>query len=239
MQRNLRKSLPKKISTKHIEKKRPVIAATKEEVKELCDTFHMNTPPFNHTQLYENPSKDFKDKNGRVKRAPNSFMIFRKCANIQAKKFKSHSKYITNSQNNFSKLIGKIWQGLDPEIRQCYDNLAKEVKDMHAKAFPTYKFHPKRDRLTFKVYQFCDNSSNESTQDETEDEVPNDSSSTASHLNLDLNQQVDINEAFQMIDINSLFWEPYPKSNNIEEEPNSPLCQDSSAIFTFENPNNY
>lgn len=79
-------------------------------------------------------------RNGRVKRPMNSFMIYRSAYAPRTKEF----LHLRNHQE-VSRLLGKSWGMETPDIRTKYEELANIEKDNHALAHPDYKFAPRKD----------------------------------------------------------------------------------------------
>jgi hypothetical protein len=79
----------------------------------------------------------------RVKRPPNSFMLYRSDYAERIKTFLSHK-----NQQAVSKLAAKFWEGELPDVKTYYKELAEIEKQNHREAHPGYKLvRVKRKRL--------------------------------------------------------------------------------------------
>ncbi|KAK0234986.1 hypothetical protein EDD85DRAFT_841357, partial [Armillaria nabsnona] len=80
-----------------------------------------------------------------IPRPSNAYIIFR--SEFVALNKESLSK----TQQKASKLAGAAWRRLPKEIQDHYKGLAKERKEEHARAYPGYKFKPRRSKRGKKV----------------------------------------------------------------------------------------
>ncbi|KAJ2272227.1 hypothetical protein EV176_003729 [Coemansia sp. RSA 451] len=77
----------------------------------------------------------------KIKRPPNSFMIYRSERHIElVKKYKGGNKVISG-------IIAKEWHNMKPEEKKRYEDMAAAKKHEHEMLYPNYKFMPKRRRL--------------------------------------------------------------------------------------------
>ncbi|KRZ42851.1 TWiK family of potassium channels protein 7, partial [Trichinella pseudospiralis] len=74
----------------------------------------------------------------RIKRPVNNFMLW---AHQRRLEYQSQG-----NQNNaeLSKRLGKEWQQLDYRTKQCYAELAEQLRLMHIREYPNYKYCPQR-----------------------------------------------------------------------------------------------
>ncbi|KRZ05019.1 TWiK family of potassium channels protein 7 [Trichinella zimbabwensis] len=74
----------------------------------------------------------------KVKRPLNSFMLWAHQRRLYYQR--------QGNQNNteLSKLLGKEWQKLDYHTKRCYAELAEQLRLMHIREFPNYKYRPQR-----------------------------------------------------------------------------------------------
>ncbi|PBK89590.1 HMG-box, partial [Armillaria gallica] len=75
-----------------------------------------------------------------IPRPSNAYIIFR--SEFVALNKESLSK----TQKMASKLAGAAWRRLPKEIQDHYKGLAKERKEEHARAYPGYKYKPRRSK---------------------------------------------------------------------------------------------
>ncbi|KAJ1865409.1 hypothetical protein LPJ78_002746 [Coemansia sp. RSA 989] len=77
----------------------------------------------------------------RIKRPPNSFMIYRSLRhNELVKEYKGGNKVISG-------IIAKEWHSLSAANKKVYEEMAAEKKREHEMLYPNYKFMPKRRKL--------------------------------------------------------------------------------------------
>ncbi|KAJ2898924.1 hypothetical protein IWW38_001180 [Coemansia aciculifera] len=74
----------------------------------------------------------------KIKRPPNSFMIYRSERHIElVKEYRGGNKVISG-------IIAKEWHGMAPETKKRYEDMAVVKKREHEMLYPNYKFMPKR-----------------------------------------------------------------------------------------------
>ncbi|KAJ2391008.1 hypothetical protein GGI23_005512 [Coemansia sp. RSA 2559] len=77
----------------------------------------------------------------KIKRPPNSFMIYRsERHNELVKEYKGGNKVVSG-------IIAKEWHSMNPEHKKKYEDLAAMKKREHELLYPNYKFMPKRRRV--------------------------------------------------------------------------------------------
>ena len=77
--------------------------------------------------------------NDYVKRPLNKFMLF---AKMQRPKIREKNPLM--NQKDISSMLGKEWKLLSPDEQQEYEKKAINLKHLHKKKFPSYRFCPKR-----------------------------------------------------------------------------------------------
>ncbi|KAJ2744429.1 hypothetical protein GGI20_002973 [Coemansia sp. BCRC 34301] len=74
----------------------------------------------------------------KIKRPPNSFMIYRSERHIElVKEYRGGNKVISG-------IIAKEWHNMGPETKKRYEDMAASKKREHEMLYPNYKFMPKR-----------------------------------------------------------------------------------------------
>ncbi|KAJ2448994.1 hypothetical protein EV183_005136 [Coemansia sp. RSA 2336] len=77
----------------------------------------------------------------KIKRPPNSFMIYRSLRhNELVKEYKGGNKVISG-------MIAKEWHSMPATDKRVYEEMAAEKKREHEMLYPNYKFMPKRRKL--------------------------------------------------------------------------------------------
>ena len=103
---------------------------------------------------YRTPGANYKNKNGRVKRPMNAFMVW-------AREFRGRlaaaMPHATNSE--ISVTLGQVWASLAPDDKRKYYNIAERIKQKHRRDFPgmvlvVNSFFNQR---PFVIYQFVFN----------------------------------------------------------------------------------
>ncbi|BGO94210.1 hypothetical protein NBRC10512_006844 [Rhodotorula toruloides] len=80
--------------------------------------------------------------NSRTDRPPrpmNAWLIFR---TAQLRQMQEDDPGLRKSQGELSKIISEMWRGADPELKQHYEELAKQRKLEHQRAYPDYRYSP-------------------------------------------------------------------------------------------------
>ncbi|KAK0440275.1 hypothetical protein EV421DRAFT_1737347 [Armillaria borealis] len=80
-----------------------------------------------------------------IPRPSNAYIIFR------SEFVALHKESLSKTQQKASKLAGAAWRQLPKEIKDHYKGLAKERKEEHARAYPGYKYKPRRSSRGKKV----------------------------------------------------------------------------------------
>ncbi|KAI8983342.1 hypothetical protein BD414DRAFT_548346 [Trametes punicea] len=74
-----------------------------------------------------------------VPRPRNAFMIFRSAYCLDVKQ-----SQVEHDHRMISKILGQVWQNLDPEKKEYYQQLAAEEKRVHSMMYPHYRFSPRQ-----------------------------------------------------------------------------------------------
>ncbi|KAJ2355953.1 hypothetical protein IWW50_002007 [Coemansia erecta] len=77
----------------------------------------------------------------KIKRPPNSFMIYR------SERHKELVKIYKGGNKVISGIIAKEWHNMKPEDKKKYEDMAAIKKHEHEMLYPNYKFMPKRRKL--------------------------------------------------------------------------------------------
>ncbi|QKX60486.1 uncharacterized protein TRUGW13939_07631 [Talaromyces rugulosus] len=91
------------------------------------------------TRDVETRHKEIAQKNGKIPRPMNSFLLYRSAYTERIKAWCAD----TNHQV-VSKVSGQSWPKEPAHIREHYESLALIERDNHHKAYPNYKFMPKK-----------------------------------------------------------------------------------------------
>ncbi|GFF60979.1 hypothetical protein IFM51744_10547 [Aspergillus udagawae] len=106
-------------------------------LSKLSETLHV--PIRDMHSWVERPDKErhqeVSERDGRIPRPVNSFMLYRSAYTNRAKHWIEH-----NDHRKVSIVIGMSWKLETPQIRTEYENLAKIEKRNHARAHPGYRF---------------------------------------------------------------------------------------------------
>lgn len=78
-------------------------------------------------------------KGNKIKRPMNAFMLYRKGWQNRIKEMQSNENH-----QGVSKVAGDGWALEPDEVRNQYNTWSEIERDMHAQAFPDYKFQPKK-----------------------------------------------------------------------------------------------
>lgn len=76
-----------------------------------------------------------KQKEAKIRRPMNAFMIFSKRHRALV-----HKKHPNQDNRTVSKILGEWWYALKPEEKNKYHELASEVKEAHFRAYPEWKW---------------------------------------------------------------------------------------------------
>ncbi|KAK6841904.1 hypothetical protein PG987_002764 [Apiospora arundinis] len=85
------------------------------------------------------------DKNHKIKRPMNAFMLYRKHHQNRVKLRFSHENH-----QIVSAVCGQGWAQEPKEVIEQYNEWARIERDNHARAFPDYKFTPSKSKKAFK-----------------------------------------------------------------------------------------
>lgn len=81
----------------------------------------------------------WKSKTGHVKRPMNEFMLW----SSEARRiFATLNPEMHNSE--ISKILGKLWKGMPDSPKQYFVEKAKEMREIHRRLYPDYKYKPKK-----------------------------------------------------------------------------------------------
>lgn len=80
-------------------------------------------------------------KKNHVKRPLNAFMLW---AKDERNKMREGNPELHNA--SISKHLGIVWQGLDRKIKDCYQAKAQQLKLLHEKEYPGYKYQPRKNK---------------------------------------------------------------------------------------------
>ncbi|KAI0146566.1 high mobility group box domain-containing protein, partial [Pestalotiopsis sp. NC0098] len=75
----------------------------------------------------------------KIKRPMNAFMLYRKGWQNRIKEMQSNENH-----QGVSKVAGDGWALEPDEVRNQFNTWSEIERDMHAQAFPDYKFQPKK-----------------------------------------------------------------------------------------------
>ena len=79
----------------------------------------------------------------KMPRPVNVFLLYRRAVSERAKKYAG----VTNHQV-ISKIAGASWKNESDEVKDIFNRFAELEKEYHDKAFPDYKFNPKKTQST-------------------------------------------------------------------------------------------
>ncbi|PPQ99863.1 hypothetical protein CVT24_009614 [Panaeolus cyanescens] len=114
------------------------------EALKASNHFKLPSPPTNAT--FGDLAK-FKDKNGKILRPSNRWLLFLSSA---TKALKSHSFVNTKGEAvalksiGMSTLAGMLWGALGEEEKNQWTLAAQALNDLHAEVYPDYKFCPEK-----------------------------------------------------------------------------------------------
>ncbi|KZT69287.1 HMG-box, partial [Daedalea quercina L-15889] len=80
-------------------------------------------------------------KPATVPRPPNPFICYR---SEVMRLHKAEGRAEGLLQTELSKRVGREWRELDAAARAPYEKMAEEKKEEHARAYPGYKYQPRR-----------------------------------------------------------------------------------------------
>ncbi|OWY50688.1 HMG box protein [Alternaria alternata] len=83
--------------------------------------------------------RETKQRDGHIARPPNSFMLYRSAYIPEAK-----ARYSQHKQQNLSAIVSCSWHMESQKVRQAYQAYAVIERSNHQKAYPRYKFSPKK-----------------------------------------------------------------------------------------------
>lgn len=85
----------------------------------------------------QKPAKQASNKN--PPRPPNAFILYRK--NQQAHILRQNANLCNN---DVSRIIGSMWNGESPAVKQRFHLLAQEMKEKHRAMYPMYRYCPRK-----------------------------------------------------------------------------------------------
>lgn len=110
-------------------------AAAAKRRTQSCGALHCqgggNGPP----SAKEPQSPATKQKEPKIRRPMNAFMIFSKRHRAMV-----HQKHPNQDNRTVSKILGEWWYALKPEEKHRYHELASEVKEAHFRTYPEWKW---------------------------------------------------------------------------------------------------
>jgi hypothetical protein len=86
--------------------------------------------------------RETKQRDGHIARPPNSFMLYRSAYIPEAK-----ARYSQHKQQNLSAIVGRSWHMESQKVRQVYEAYAIIERSNHRKAYPNYKFSPRKSTM--------------------------------------------------------------------------------------------
>ncbi|TNY17402.1 hypothetical protein DMC30DRAFT_120993 [Rhodotorula diobovata] len=89
---------------------------------------HASTPP--------SPTRTRSD---RPPRPMNAWLLFR---TAQLRQMQEDNPGLRKSQGELSKLIAEMWKTVSPEVKQGYEDLARQRKVEHQRIYPDYRYSP-------------------------------------------------------------------------------------------------
>lgn len=130
----------------------PILVPQNEDDKTIQTLLDLSAPamqvpvPLKHTLLPHyiiRPSKRQKaTKQASIKkppRPPNAFILYRK--NQQAHILQQNANLCNN---DVSRIIGSMWNGESPAVKQRFHLLAQEMKEKHRAMYPMYRYCPRK-----------------------------------------------------------------------------------------------
>lgn len=95
-----------------------------------------NSPNVAPSAIAKEPqSPATKQKESKIRRPMNAFMIFSKRHRAMV-----HQKHPNQDNRTVSKILGEWWYALKPEEKTQYHDLASEVKEAHFRTYPEWKW---------------------------------------------------------------------------------------------------
>ncbi|KAH3788990.1 hypothetical protein DPMN_167156 [Dreissena polymorpha] len=86
---------------------------------------------------YRTPGANFRNKNGRVKRPMNAFMVW---AREYRGRLAAAMPRATNSEISIT--LGRVWASMPPHEKQAYYDIAEKIKRKHRQDFPNWVYKP-------------------------------------------------------------------------------------------------
>lgn len=126
-------------TTKPVKTANPIITAPLSQL-----TKHMVHIPIKDMDAWVNRTTEVRhreviQKNGKIARPMNSFMLYRSAFAERTKQWCSQ-----NNHQVVSRVSGQSWPKEPPEVREKYEYLALIERDNHQRAHPEYKFAPNK-----------------------------------------------------------------------------------------------
>ncbi|GAA5892585.1 hypothetical protein JCM8208_005856 [Rhodotorula glutinis] len=86
-----------------------------------------------------NPPSPTRTRSDRPPRPMNAWLLFR---TAQLRQMQEDNPGLRKSQGELSKLISEMWKSVSPEVKQGYEDLARQRKVEHARIYPDYRYAP-------------------------------------------------------------------------------------------------
>ncbi|GAA6008929.1 HMG-box domain-containing protein [Rhodotorula paludigena] len=85
------------------------------------------------------PSPNGAARSDRPPRPMNAWLLFR---TSQLRQMQHDQPDMRKSQGELSKIISEMWRNADPDVKQGYEDLAKQHKLEHQRMYPDYRYSP-------------------------------------------------------------------------------------------------
>ncbi|GAA5836374.1 hypothetical protein JCM9279_000368 [Rhodotorula babjevae] len=86
-----------------------------------------------------NPPSPTRTRSDRPPRPMNAWLLFR---TAQLRQMQEDNPGLRKSQGELSKLISEMWKSVSPEVKQGYEDLARQRKVEHQRIYPDYRYAP-------------------------------------------------------------------------------------------------
>ncbi|CAG8464348.1 2729_t:CDS:1 [Ambispora leptoticha] len=126
--------------------------------------------PYTLDEIFNSEKEShFRKADGKIKRPPNCFIVFRQIATTLIKDTPMSDddrKFFDNlDQPLLSKILGALWKSFSLAEKSPYQALYSEVVELHKSLYPDWKYAPKRSKAIFKVVK-CDSHAQEPPQNQ-------------------------------------------------------------------------